>query len=149
MKLMGRLKLNDYFDVNGAIIRFDDTKNNYNKIRKIFKLYALEISKNFERDCLNSFQNLKQISDRGLSLGEKYIEESFKKGIETIVSFGIITIDIDTFKSVYCEKYLDFKRLFNNLNKTFIIPNKNKKKWPRELLRNRIDNKENEQLFIQ
>lgn len=115
------------FDVNGAIIRFDDTKNNYNKIRKIFKLYALEISKNFERDCLNSFQNLKQISDRGLSLGEKYIEESFKKGIETIVSFGIITIDIDTFKSVYCEKYLDFKRLFNNLNKTFIIPNKIKK----------------------
>ncbi|WP_131072648.1 kinase [Clostridioides difficile] len=115
------------FDVNGAIIRFDDTKNNYNKIRKIFKLYALEISKNFERDCLNSFQNLKQISDRGLSLGEKYIEESFKKGIETIVSFGIITIDIDTFKSVYCEKYLEFKRLFNNLNKTFNIPNKNKK----------------------
>ncbi len=42
------------------------------------------------------------------------------------MSFGIITIDIDTFKSVYCEKYLDFKRLFNNLNKTFIIPNKNK-----------------------
>nr|WP_074183968.1 hypothetical protein [Clostridioides difficile] len=41
----------------------------------------------------------RQISDRGLSLGEKYIEESFKKGIETIVSFGIITIDIDTFKS--------------------------------------------------
>lgn len=43
------------FDVNGVIIRFDDIKNNYNKIRKIFKLYVLEIFKNFERDCLNSF----------------------------------------------------------------------------------------------
>lgn len=119
MKLMGRLKLNDYFWCKWSYYQIWWYKNNYNKIRKIFKLYALEISKNFERDCLNSFQNLKQISDRGLSLGEKYIEESFKKGIETIVSFGIITIDIDTFKSVYCEKYLDFKRLFNNLNKNF------------------------------
>lgn len=115
------------FDINGAIVNFDEKMDNYNSVRKLFKFYAIDSSNLFEEQCLSSIQSLKQLSEHSLSLGEEIIEDTLKKGIETIVSYGVITIDFDTFKDTYCNKYLNFKRLFNNLNKELLIPNKNKK----------------------
>ena len=105
------------FDINGANIKFDVQMENYNKIRNLFKFSAIKESQRFRDECIKNFHSLKQVSERGLKLGEKYLTESFKLGIETIVSYDIITIDVDTFKDIYCDKYLDFYRLFNNYNK--------------------------------
>ena len=105
------------FDINGAIVEFDDTMNNYNSIRKKFQTYAFNISNQFEEDCLNNFHTIKQISDQALEIGDKLIDSIIKKGVETIVTYGVITIDFNIFKDQYCKKYLDYSRLFNNLIK--------------------------------
>lgn len=115
------------FDINGAIIEFDEKMDNYNEIRMNFKIYAKEASKSFEEYCIANIKNIKDLSENGLNIGIDVIEEVLKKGVETIVSFDIITIDLDTFKDVYCKRYLDYERLFNNLNKEVLINNKNKK----------------------
>ncbi|MEG1311253.1 MAG: kinase [Romboutsia sp.] len=115
------------FDINGAVIEFDEKMDNYNEIRRLFKLYAQESSNRFEENCLNNIKNIKGLSEKGFDCGVEIIEEVLKKGVETIVSFDIITIDLNTFKEVYCRKYLDYERLFNNLNKESLIANKNKK----------------------
>ena len=105
------------FDINGAIVEFDDTMDNYNSIRKQFKSYALNTSNTFEEKCLNNFHTIKQISDQALAFGEELIDGIIKKGVETIVTYKVITIDFNIFKEQYCKKYLDFPRLFNNLIK--------------------------------
>lgn len=115
------------FDINGAIIEFDEKMDNYNEIRSNFKIYAKEASKSFEENCLASIKNIKDLSEKSLNIGIDIIDEVLKKGVETIVSFDIITIDLDTFKEVYCKRYLDYERLFNNLNKELLINNKNKR----------------------
>lgn len=115
------------FDINGAIVEFDEKMDNYNTVRTLFKLYAKRASKSFEVDCMTNMQNIKQISDKCLDIGNEYIEGGLKKAIETMVSFDIITIDIEMFKNNYCDKYLNYERLFNNLNKDKLINNKNKK----------------------
>ena len=105
------------FDINGAIVEFDDTMDNYNSIRKKFQTYSFNISNQFEEDCLNNFHTIKQISDQALEIGDKLIDSIIKKGVETIVTYGVITIDFNIFKDQYCKKYLDYSRLFNNLIK--------------------------------
>lgn len=115
------------FDINGAIVEFDEKMDNYNSIRRSFKYLAIELSNEFEDYCLNNVQSLKQLSDIALNKGLENIEEAIKKGVETIVSYDVITIDRGIFKEVYCKNYLNYTRLFNNLNKEAIIPNKNKK----------------------
>ena len=105
------------FDINGAIVEFDETMDNYNSIRKLFQNCAFDISNTFEEDCLNNTHTMKQIADKALILGEELIDSVIKKGIETIVTYRVITIDFNIFKDQYCKKYLDFKRLFNNLIK--------------------------------
>lgn len=115
------------FDINGAIIEFDEKMNNYNSIRKSLKIQAIEISNEFEEYCINNIQSLKQLSDKGLNYGTQYIEMAIKKGVETIVSYGVITIDTTIFREQYCKAYLNYERLFNNLNKETLCPNKNKK----------------------
>lgn len=115
------------FDINGATVEFDEKMDNYNRVRKLFKLYARQASESFEEDCLNNIQSIKQISEKCLDIGIEYIECGLKKAIETIVSFDIITIDLDIFRNAYCNKYLNYERLFNNLNKERLINNKNKK----------------------
>ena len=115
------------FDINGAIVEFDEKMDNYNTVRRAFKVYAKESSKSFEDNCLKEIKSKKQLSENGLDMGIKYIENGLKKAIETIVSFDIITIDLEIFKNTYCDKYLNYKRLFNNLNKEILLNNKNKK----------------------
>lgn len=115
------------FDINGAIIEFDEKMDNYNEIRRNFKIHAKEASIRFEDSCLANIKNMKGLSENSLNIGLDIIEEVLKKGVETIVSFDIITIDLCTFKEVYCKKYLDYERLFNNLNKEILISNKSKK----------------------
>ena len=39
------------FDINGAIVEFDDSMDNYNSIRKKFQTYAFNIYNQFEKDC--------------------------------------------------------------------------------------------------
>ncbi|MBO3445860.1 hypothetical protein, partial [Clostridium sp. CCUG 7971] len=112
------------FDINGAIIEFDEKMDNYNEIRRKFKIYANDASKSFEENCLGNIKNIKELSENGLKIGTDIIEEVLKKGVETIVSFDIITIDLNTFKEIYCKRYLDYERLFNNLNKEMLVNNK-------------------------
>ena len=115
------------FDINGAMVEFDEKMDNYNSIRRSFKYLAIELSSEFEDYCINNVQSLRQLSDISLNKGLENIEEAIKKGVETIVSYDVITIDRDIFKDVYCKDYLNYTRLFNNLNKETITPNKNKK----------------------
>ena len=39
------------FDINGAIIKFDEQRDNYNTIRKIFLEYARKARKEFQEYC--------------------------------------------------------------------------------------------------
>ena len=43
------------FDINGAIIEFDEQRDNYNKIRKDLKLKAIELCDEFEKHCLFTY----------------------------------------------------------------------------------------------
>lgn len=105
------------FDINGAIVEFDDRMDNYNSIRRQFKSCAFNMSNIFEENCLNNAHTMKQVADQALTLGEELIDSVIKKGVETIVTYRVITIDFNIFKEQYCKKYLDFRRLFNNLMK--------------------------------
>jgi len=102
------------FDINGSIVEFDEKMNNYNSIRKSFKNQARESSENFKNYCLNNMSTLKDLSENSLDIGINSIEKSIKKGVETLVSYNLITIDINTFKESYCQKYLNYQRMFNN-----------------------------------
>ena len=114
------------FDINGAIIKFDEKRDNYNTIRKSFQEYGNEASQLFKDYCLDNVTNARQISEKHLEYGQKLINDVIRKGVETIVGYNIITIDFNLFKEIYCNKYLDFERLFNNVNRD-ISNNKNRK----------------------
>ncbi len=103
------------FDINGTIVEFDTKMNNYNSVRKLFINQALELSKEFKEYCDENVNSLKDLTVVAHELGEKYIEDAIVKGVETIVSYKIITIDIPTFKENYCKKYQNYQRLLNNL----------------------------------
>lgn len=114
------------FDINGAIIEFNEKMDNYNKVRKLFKLYAIEVSKKFYNICLENYQSTKNFQEYSLSEGLRFREEGLRKAIETIIGFDVITIDIDIFKSIYCEKYFNYERFSNNLMRNK-LNNKNRK----------------------
>ena len=105
------------FDINGAVVSFDEKMNNYNSVRKSFKNQAEDLRSNFNTYCLDNILTLKELSEYSLEIGTNHIESAIKKGIEILVSYNLITIDISTFKETYCEKYLNYQRLFNNLIK--------------------------------
>ena len=114
------------FDINGAIIKFDEKRDEYNTIRKNFKLYGDECSKQFMDYCLDSVTNIRHISEKHLEYGQNLVCEVIRKGVETLVGYNIITIDFNLFKELYCNKYLDFERLFNNATRD-LSNSKNKK----------------------
>ncbi|MEW9079289.1 hypothetical protein [Terrisporobacter glycolicus] len=114
------------FDINGAIIKFDEKRDEYNTIRKNFKLYGNECSKQFMDYCLDSVTNTRHISEKHLEYGQNLVYEVIRKGVETLVGYNIITIDFNLFKELYCNKYLDFERLFNNVTRD-LSNSKNKK----------------------
>ncbi|MCC3868457.1 kinase [Terrisporobacter mayombei] len=105
------------FDINGAIIKFDEKRDEYNAIRKNFKLYGDECSKQFTEYCLDSVTNTRHISEKHFEYGQNLVYEVIRKGVETLVGYNIITIDFNLFKELYCNKYLDFERLFNNVTR--------------------------------
>lgn len=102
------------FDINGAIIKFDEKRDKYNTIRKNFKEHGEQCSKQFMDYCLDNITNIRHISEKHLEYGQNLIDEVMRKGVETLVEYNIITIDFNLFKELYCNKYLDFERLFNN-----------------------------------
>lgn len=105
------------FDINGAIVEFDEKMHNYNSIRTTFKSQAENYSESFKNYCLENILTLKDLSENSLEIGINNIENSIKKGVEMLVGYNLITIDRDTFKETYCEKYLNYQRMFNNLMK--------------------------------
>ena len=105
------------FDINGAIIKFDEKRDNYNTIRNNFKDAATEASQLFKSYCLDNISSNRHLNDKHFEYGKNLINEVIRKGVETIVSYNIITIDFNLFKEIYCDKYLDFERLFNNMNR--------------------------------
>ena len=54
------------FDINGAIIKFDEKRDNYNFIRKNFKEYASEASKSFKSYCLKNISSNKHLNEKHL-----------------------------------------------------------------------------------
>ncbi|MEG0051111.1 MAG: kinase [Terrisporobacter sp.] len=114
------------FDINGAVIKFDEKRDNYNTIRKSFKEYGEKASYMFKDYCLDNITNTRQINDKYLEYGQNLINDAIRKGVETIVSYNIITIDYNLFRELYCKKYSDFDRLFNNVNKDMLNNKKNK-----------------------
>ena len=84
------------FDINGAIIENKKKMDNYNSIRKTFKNQAEYASNNFKNYCLNNISTLNDLSEKSLEIGIENIENTIKKG------------------ECYCEKYLNFQRMFNN-----------------------------------
>lgn len=115
------------FDINGAIVEFDEKMDNYNAIRKLFKEQAISLSNEFEDYSLSNYKNLKRISENCLNLGLDFIEQSIKSGVETLISYDVITVDLITFEDIYCKKYLNYERLFNNLNKEISNSSKHKR----------------------
>lgn len=128
------------FDINGAVVEFDEKMDNYNTIRRLFKNQAEKNSENFKNYCLDNILTLKDLSENSLEVGLNFIEESIKKGVETIISYNLITIDINTFKETYCEKYLNYQRLFNNIIKQSRAKSKKNNYITRESLKPLIEN---------
>jgi hypothetical protein len=114
------------FDINGAIIEFSEEKVRYNNIRKEF-LNNASLYKNQFREEFSKKQTSKDINEMGLNLCREYIDNCIKKGVEIVVNYGIITIDIHLFTQNYCLKYLNYHEVFKNLSKDYISQNKNKK----------------------
>ena len=113
------------FDINGAIIKFDEQRDNYNTIRKIFLEYARKARKEFQEYCDENLTTFRQLNDKYLVFCERLIDEGIKKGVEILVSYNVIVVDFNIFKEKYCEKYFDFKIIFNNfLKETDAIKNK-------------------------
>ena len=86
------------FDINGAIIKFDEKRDNYNTIRKNFKEYGEDAAKSFEKYCLDNITSNKHLNEKHLEFGNNLIKEIIRKGVETIVGYNIITIDFNLFK---------------------------------------------------
>ncbi len=105
------------FDINGAIIKFDEQRDNYNTIRKIFLEYARKARKEFQEYCDENLTTFRQLNDKYLIFCERLIDEGIKKGVEILVSYNVIVVDFNIFKEKYCEKYFDFKLIFNNFLK--------------------------------
>ncbi len=105
------------FDINGAIIEFDACMYNYNEIRKTFKLFALQKTEEFKEYLFNNAVTLNDLSDKSSQQAQKHIEEAIRKGVETLVSYKIITIDQNTFNEMYCKKYINYQRMLNNISK--------------------------------
>ena len=105
------------FDINGAIIKFDEQRDNYNTIRKIFLEYARKARKEFQEYCDENLTTFRQLNDKYLVFCERLIDEGIKKGVEILVSYNVIVVDFNIFKEKYCEKYFDFKLIFNNFLK--------------------------------
>ena len=123
------------FDINGAIVEFDEKTDNYNSIRKSFKNQAEYARDNFKNYCLNNILTLKDLSEKSLEIGMYNIESTIKKGVETLVGYNLITIDINTFKECYCEKYLNYQRMFNNTIKQTKTKSKKNKRFSRILVK--------------
>lgn len=115
------------FDINGAIIKFDERRDNYNSIRKEFLHYARKARFEFKDYCNKNITSLRQINDNYLIFADKIIDEAIKKGIEILISYNVIVVDFNIFKENYCNKYFDFKRVFNNIIKEKISMNKTKR----------------------
>ena len=105
------------FDINGAMVKFDEKRDNYNTIRKIFLEYARKARKEFQEYCDENLTTFRQLNDKYLVFCERLIDEGIKKGVEILVSYNVIVVDFNIFKEKYCEKYFDFKLIFNNFLK--------------------------------
>ena len=105
------------FDINGAIIKFDEQRDNYNTIRKIFLEYARKARKEFQEYCDENLTTFRQLNDTYLVFCVRLIDEGIKQGVEILVSYNVIVVDFNIFKEKYCEKYFDFKLIFNNFLK--------------------------------
>lgn len=103
------------FDINGADIRFDEKRDNYNFIRKEFLNYAKQASKQFEDYCDANLVALKDINQDYLDLVNELADGGIRKGLEILISYDVLIVDFVTFKDEYCKKYFDFKKIFNNL----------------------------------
>ncbi len=111
------------FDINGAKIIFSEEKVRYNQIRKEF----LEQAKTYKNTFIQEFNknySHNDINNIAFKLGEDYIGRCVKKGVEIVVNYGIITIDINLFTKNYCHKYLNYSKDFKNISKDLFIQNK-------------------------
>ena len=92
------------FSPNGLVIQEiePETAINYNPIQRL-----MERTETIGR-------TLRRLNDKYLVFAEKLIDEGIKKGVEILVSYNVIVVDFNIFKEKYCEKYFDFKLIYNN-----------------------------------
>ena len=102
------------FDINGAMVKFDEKRDNYNTIRKTFLEYAQDASEEFKKYCSENLTTLRRLNDKYLVFAENLIDDAVKKGVEILVSYNVIVVEFNIFKDKYREKYLDFKLKYNN-----------------------------------
>ena len=95
------------FDINGAMVKFDEKRDNYNTIRKTFLEYAQDASEEFKKYCSENLTTLRRLNDKYLVFAENLIDDAVKKGVEILVSYNVIVVDFNIFKEKYCEKYFD------------------------------------------
>ena len=114
------------FDINGAQINFDEKLINYNAIRNEFMYYSKDSLEKYNKECQN-IKNIKQLNNYYLDYGNDLILVGIRKGVEAIISYGVMTVDVDIFKDKYCKKYLNFERIYNNTIKEISNISKNKK----------------------
>ncbi len=115
------------FDINGALVEFDENKDNYNKVRKDFKFLAKSLEDKFCENLFDTTLNINILSKNSIDLYNKYIDICVRKGVETLIDFKLISIDKNTFKEQYCLKYLNFERFLNNKVKQAIPKGKKNK----------------------
>ena len=109
------------FDINGAIIKFDEKRDNYNRIRNEFKDYGSEASEKFKNYCLDNSANMRRLNEKQLEYGENLINEAIRKGVETIVNYNIITIDYNLFKEIIPLEHPRFIMQYNSKNKDLYL----------------------------
>ena len=117
--------MSEKFDINGSIIIFSEEKVRYNSIRKEFLKQAKNYSEGFIKEFGKNYKT-KDLNEVGIKLYELYIGNCIKKGVEIIVNYGIITLDVNLFTKNYCNKYVNLQNLKNKI-KDYSIQTKCKK----------------------
>lgn len=105
------------FDINTAIIEFEEEMINYNEIRKQFKIGAKKCSDGFQKNSLKKMCSSKELIDYASIICESYLDEAIIKGVEVIVGYKVITIDVETFRDKYCTKNFKTPKYVANISK--------------------------------
>ena len=119
IRLKSRAKINLSIDVLG---KRQDGYHFVEMIMQTIDLYDIVKIKELDEDEIKVKSTSLDIpldEDNIVYKAAKILKNKFyiKKGVEILVSYNVIVVDFNIFKEKYCEKYFDFKLIFNNFLK--------------------------------